>query len=146
MTSPSLLRAVTARLRDHGVRLTPGRRELVEALTEADGPRSAAELFTAIGDTVPLSSLYRSLSTLEGAGVVEPHNAVRGVTRYELAEWLRGHHHHLICVDCGVVEDVALPEHREDEVRRLVTEIGSEASFSTVGHALEIEGRCARCA
>jgi Fe2+ or Zn2+ uptake regulation protein len=144
MTSRNLLRAVTARLRDHGLRFTPGRRAVVEALERVGGPRSAGELSEIV--EVPLSSLYRCLSTLEVAGVVEPHNAVRGVTRYELSEWLRGHHHHLICIDCGAVEDVALPESSEDEVRRLVTDIGKRSAFATTGHSLEIEGRCARCA
>ncbi len=146
MTSPGIERSVEARLREHQARYTDGRRSVVEALAAADGPRSAAELSADLGPAVPLSSLYRSLTTLETAGVVEHHNAVRGVTRYELAEWLRGHHHHLICVDCGAVEDVAVDEGREEQVRRLVADIGSQASFTAIGHVLEIEGRCARCA
>lgn len=146
MTSPGIERAVESRLRDHQARYTAGRRSVVEALAAADGPRSAAELSADLGPAVPLSSLYRSLSTLETAGVVEHHNAVRGVTRYELAEWLRGHHHHLICVDCGAVEDVAIDEGSEEQVRRLVADIGRQASFTAMGHVLEIEGRCSRCA
>jgi Fe2+ or Zn2+ uptake regulation protein len=119
---------------------------VVEALAGADGPRSAAELTEDLGPGVPLSSLYRSLALLEEAGVVTPHFGARGVTRYELAEWLTGHHHHLVCLDCGTVEDVALPRTYEESVEELVEGIGALSSFTPLSHALEIEGRCSRCA
>lgn len=146
MTPPSLDREVEKRLREHDIRYTRGRRVVISALAASDGPRSAAELHQEIGPTVPLSSLYRSLTTLEEAGVVMPHLGARSLTRYELAEWLAGHHHHLVCIVCGSVEDVEVPRQREAEVRGLVDDISAAASFTPVNHALEIEGRCARCA
>ena len=146
MPSPSMDREVEKRLRDLGVRYTAGRRAVVAALAGGDGPRSAAELHEQIGPAVPLSSLYRSLAVLESAGVVVPHFGAKGLTRYELGEWLTGHHHHLICVGCGVVEDIAIPQAQETRVRELVDEISSFASFTPLDHVIEIEGRCARCA
>lgn len=119
---------------------------MVAALAGSDGPRSAAELNTGLGAAVPLSSLYRSLAVLEEAGVVEPHFGAKGLTRYELAEWIAGHHHHLICVDCGSVDDIAIPPPYEARVQELVDAIGSIVTFTPMSHALEIEGRCARCA
>ncbi len=139
-------REVEQRLRIQDVRYTKGRRTVVATLHESDGPRSAAELHRQIGSAVPLSSLYRTLAVLEDAGVVVPHHGAKGITRYELAEWITGHHHHLVCVDCGVVEDISVPAGFEDEVRRVVDDIGALASFTPTGHLLEIEGRCARCA
>ena len=68
MTTPTLDREVERRLADSDVRYTRGRRVVIRALAEADGPRSAAELSKAIGESVPLSSLYRSLAVLEEAG------------------------------------------------------------------------------
>lgn len=127
------------------MRYTSGRRSVVAALARAEGPRSAAELAETIGAAVPLSSLYRSLGVLEEAGVVAPHHLGRGVTRYELAEWLAGHHHHLICVDCGLVEDVEVPGGREAVVLDLVEDLASPSGFVVIDHVLEIEGRCARC-
>jgi Fur family ferric uptake transcriptional regulator len=86
------------------------------------------------------------LAVLEGAGVVAHHLGAKGLTRFELAEWLAGHHHHLVCIDCGSVSDVDIPGEHEDDVRALVAEIAALASFSPIDHALEIEGRCSRCA
>jgi Fe2+ or Zn2+ uptake regulation protein len=136
---------VRRRLDERGARYTPHRRAVVAALSDADGPRSASELFTDLDEAVPLSSLYRSLAVMEGAGVLTPHLGAREVIRYELSEWLSGHHHHLVCMDCGSVEDVDVPAPVESEVRTLVAGIAGK-SFTPLGHTLEIEGRCARCA
>ncbi len=146
MIKSNLERQVEIRLREHDVRFTSGRRAVVEALARASGPMSAAELDEELGAEVPLSSIYRTLSVLEDAGVVAHHLGAKGLTRFELAEWLTGHHHHLVCIDCGSVSDIDIPSPQEESVRGLVSEIAALASFSATDHALEIEGRCARCA
>jgi Fur family transcriptional regulator, ferric uptake regulator len=145
MIKSTLDREVELRLRDHDVRFTKGRQSVVEALARASGPMSAAELTEEAPD-VPLSSIYRTLAVLEEAGVVTNHLGAKGLTRFELAEWLTGHHHHLVCIDCGSVSDVDIPAAKEKSVRSLVSEIAALASFEATDHALEIEGRCSRCA
>ena len=145
MSNPTLDREVEDALSKSGVRYTRGRRIVVAAMAQCAGPRSVAELHTEIGGPVPMSSLYRTLVVLEDAGVVEPHFSAGGVARYELAEWIAGHHHHLICVVCGSVEDIELPKQYERRVRKLVEQIGDLAAFTPTNHALEIEGRCQEC-
>ncbi|NND84122.1 MAG: transcriptional repressor [Acidimicrobiia bacterium] len=146
VTPPTIDRQVERRLAEAAVRYTKGRRVVVGALAQADGPRSAAELHAEIGNAIPLSSLYRSLAVLEEAGVIAPHFSSPGLTRYELAEWLSGHHHHLVCIECGQVQDLAASESIEERLQAIVADVAREASFAEVNHALEIEGRCARCA
>lgn len=146
MPTSHLDRRVAAQLAESQVRYTTGRQAVVKTLSEIEGPKSATELAEIMGDTVPLSSLYRTLSVLEEAGVVSPHYSVKNLARYELAEWLAGHHHHLVCIDCGKVDDIVMPEKLEKRVERVVTEIGEATRFTANNHALEIEGRCARCA
>lgn len=138
-------REIEDRLTGTGARYTSGRRRVVAALTDADGPRSAAELHEEMGGRVPVSSVYRSLAVLEEAGVVEPHHGARGLTRYEMAEWAAGHHHHIVCESCGMVEDIELPRELEVELERLVGQVAGLSSFSVTGHALEVDGRCVRC-
>lgn len=145
MPKTSLDREVERRLGEQSIRYTRGRHSVVAALMAADGPLSAAELYESAAGSLPLSSIYRSLTVLEEAGVLAQHNSAKGLTRYELAEWLKGHHHHLICVECGSVEDVAVAASHESQVDRIVNEISRDASFTPLNHALEIEGRCARC-
>lgn len=146
MTTPTLDRQVERRLAEADIRYTRGRRIVIKALAEADGPRSAAELSEVIGQSMPVSSLYRSLAVLEEAGVLAPHFSSPGLTRYELAEWLTGHHHHLVCIDCGQVQDLPANSAVEHRLQEIVADVARDASFAEVNHALEIEGRCARCA
>lgn len=146
MTKSTLERQIEQRLFENEVRYTRGRRAVIEALAKADGPKSAAELSAELGPQVPLSSIYRTLSILEEAGVVAHHLGAKGLTRFELAEWLAGHHHHLVCVKCGAVADIDISPAKEESVRSLVTEIAELASFQATDHALEIEGLCVRCA
>ncbi len=145
MPTTNLDRRVEARLAEHEVRYTSGRKAVIQALSEVEGPRSAAELSEIVGDSVPLSSLYRTLAVLEDAGVVAPHFS-KNLARYELAEWLAGHHHHLVCIDCGTIDDIAIPETLEVRVEEIVTAIGDISKFRASNHALEVEGTCARCA
>lgn len=145
MTTATVEREAQSRLAAGGVRFTKGRRAVVTALAAANGPRTVAELSDSLGPTVPLSSLYRTLVVLEEAGIAVPHYGTRGVTRYELAEWATGHHHHLVCVDCGSVADLEIPPSLEQRVEEIVAELAHAQGFEATGHALEIEGRCGSC-
>ena len=145
MTIPSLDQTIETRLRAREARYTTARRSVVAALESAAGPRSAGELYQDIQGLVPLSSLYRTLSVLEDADVVVPHFGSRGLTRYELADWITGHHHHLVCIGCGTVQDVDIPPEMESWVRGAVEELAELVAFAPTDHTLEIEGRCLKC-
>ena len=137
--------AIAARLRESGQRYTGARRALASALAGSAGPLSAAELLAAIGD-LPQSSVYRNLADLEQAGVVVRVAAGGDLARYELAEALAGHHHHLLCVECGSVADVALSAAFERAMDRAVAEAASSVGFSATAHRVDLLGLCERCA
>jgi Fe2+ or Zn2+ uptake regulation protein len=139
-------RLVEERLAESGVRFTGGRRRVVATLERADGPLSASEVHANLAGDVPVSTVYRTLAVLEETGVVQPHHGSKGITRYEIAEWLAGHHHHLVCIKCGGVEDIELPQDLETRLERLVGQVSDMSAFSASGHSLEVEGRCTRCA
>jgi len=145
MTILNLDQTIEARLRAREARYTSARRTVIAAFATAAGPRSAGELFKDMEGVVPLSSLYRTLNVLEDAGVVVPHFGSKGLTRYELADWIAGHHHHLVCTVCGVVQDVDIPAEMESRVRDVVGELAGLVDFIPLDHTLEIEGRCAQC-
>ena len=145
MPQQELDRQVAERLSSEGVRYTAGRRVVVEALRVATGPQSAAELQFAMGSSLPLSSLYRTLMVLEEAGVSVAHFSTKGVARYEMAEWLSGHHHHLVCIVCGQVEDIEMAAGQEQMLHQMVIGVAGGLGFSVAGHALEIQGQCRDC-
>ncbi len=137
---------VRSRLQDVDVRYTVGRARIVRLIEAAPGPKSAAALHAMVRDDVPLSSLYRTLDVLSEAGVLERSHRVEGVTLFELAEWLRGHHHHLVCTECGSVEDVDAGPKDEEILGAFAERIATSQGFLAKGHRIDVEGTCGRCA
>jgi Fur family ferric uptake transcriptional regulator len=137
--------AIRTRLSETGVRLTHGRRALVRALLAADGPQTAAELHRRLKSAVPLSSLYRSLALFAEAGVAVEHRGQGRIARYELAEWLTGHHHHAVCLQCGEIGDIQLAPTDEELLEELAARTSRTTGYLVRGHSLEVEGLCRRC-
>ena len=135
--------AVT-RLRAIGQRSTPNRRALIEVLVEANRPVTATEILER-RRSLPQSSTYRNLLVLEQAGVVRRVAPTDEYSRYELAEDLIGHHHHLVCSSCGSVEDFTAPQQLEHAVARTIGEITSRSGFSAQSHHVQLRGVCRNC-
>jgi Fe2+ or Zn2+ uptake regulation protein len=135
---------VAARLRADGQRYTAGRRTLVDALVDAGAPVTLAELLARRRD-VAQSSGYRNLAVLERAGVVHRIASTDGFARYELAEDLTEHHHHLICSVCGSVSDFTVPDDLEATLHRALGRVASRTRFAVEHHRLDLVGRCAAC-
>jgi Fur family ferric uptake transcriptional regulator len=142
--SAELHGVVAARLQDAEQRYTAGRRALVGVLVDAARPLTMAEVQAAATD-LPQSSIYRNLAVLEQAGVVRRVHGGDASSRYELAEDLTEHHHHLVCQSCGTVEDFTMPPAMERGVDEAITEVGARTGFEVHGHRLDLVGLCARC-
>ena len=136
--------SVRRTLSSHDVRYTSGRKKVIETLRGAHGPRSAAELLDETSG-VPLSSLYRSLTVLDEAGVLRRQHDADGLARYELAEWLTGHHHHAVCTECGTVEDIELGDAAEASLESMLDGLSRSTGWKLTGHSLEVEGVCRSC-
>ena len=126
-------------------RYSSRRRRLVEALDRADHPLVATDI-VAIDEDLPQSSVYRNLAVLEAAGVVVKVLTNGDRAAFELAEELKGHHHHLVCVQCGLVLDIDVPNEVEQMLDTGVADLVSQAGFVLVGHRLDLLGRCKNCA
>jgi Fe2+ or Zn2+ uptake regulation protein len=67
-------------------------------------------------------------------------------SHFELAEHLTGeHHHHLICSNCGAVEDFTVPGELEDLIDRASESIARRKRFAVDHHRLDLVGLCAGC-
>jgi Fe2+ or Zn2+ uptake regulation protein len=137
--------AVASALSRHGVRYTSHRRRLVTALSEAGQPLTIPQLVEAAA-TVPQSSVYRNLAIFDEAGIVHRMAGSDDFGRYELAEELMGHHHHLVCSNCGAVEDVVLPTGVEAELERSLTRVARQRGYTLSSHRLDLVGDCGSCA
>lgn len=137
--------AVVERLRGVGQRLTTNREALVTTLTEAPRPLTIPEILEA-RQGLAQSSVYRNLVVLEDAGIVHRVVGADEFARWELAEDLTGHHHHLICATCGRVEDVPASAGLERSVAAAAAAITRSTGFRTQRHRVDLVGVCRSCA
>ena len=135
----------SARLSQVGQRYTANRQALVGILERARQPLSIPDVL-AQDRSLPQSSVYRNLAVLEQAGVVRRIVTSDEFSRYELAEDLTEHHHHLICSTCGAVEDFTASAGLERSVHRAIDDIASSVGFTAEHHRLDLIGTCSRCA
>jgi Fur family transcriptional regulator, ferric uptake regulator len=124
-------------LKQSGIKLTAPRKEVLKSLSSS--PLSAQEVHQLLkqkGFNTDLVTVYRTLETFENLGLVEKIQFEDKVTRFELKE---PHHHHLICLKCGLIEDIVMDEDK------LVQQIEDQSQFKLEKHSLEFYGFCAKC-
>jgi Fe2+ or Zn2+ uptake regulation protein len=144
MASTDLHVVVGAKLRKVGQRYTSKRRSLVAILAEARQPLAIPEVLEA-GDGLAQSSAYRNLAVLENAHVVRRVVTGEEFARYELAEDLTEHHHHLVCSSCGTVQDVTISSRLERSMERALDQVATATGFGAVSHRLDLIGTCRAC-
>jgi Fe2+ or Zn2+ uptake regulation protein len=137
--------AATAHLARGGLRLTQKRASIVELLATSERPLTMPEIRDQRPDLAQ-SSLYRNLVVLEQAGVVRRVVTHDEFARYELGEALSGHHHHLVCSQCGLVEDVPASPGLERSVAAAMAGAAEATGFRIDHHRLDLIGVCRRCA
>ena len=135
---------VSHRVSAAGQRYTANRQAVVRILAAADRPLTTAEVVAA-GEGLAQSSVYRNLSVLEAAGVVLRIAGGDEFTRFELAEDLAGHHHHLICTECGRVDDFTVPAKLEQSLESALAKAVSGTGFRSTAHRLDLMGTCEAC-
>lgn len=135
---------VGCRLAGADQRYTAGRRMLVEALASAGRPLTVPEIVAAHPE-LPQSTTYRNVTSLVEIGVLRRVSSTGDHDRFELAEELSGHHHHLVCAGCGRVEDVLPSAQLERTLRDAARSFALERGFDVAEHRLDVLGRCRAC-
>ncbi|WSY94519.1 transcriptional repressor [Streptomyces sp. NBC_00873] len=124
-------------------RSTRQRAAVAAALDEVDEFRSAQELHDVLkhrGDSVGLTTVYRTLQSLADAGEVDVLRTTDGESVYRRCS-TGEHHHHLVCRVCGKAVEVEGPA-----VEQWAETIASQHGFVNVAHTVEVFGTCAECA
>ena len=124
-------------------RSTRQRAAVAAALAEVEEFRSAQELHDMLkhrGDSVGLTTVYRTLQSLADAGEVDVLRTAEGEAVYRRCH-SDDHHHHLVCRHCGKAVEVEGPA-----VERWAESVAAEHGFKDVGHTVEIFGTCGDCA
>ncbi|MGW9304180.1 Fur family transcriptional regulator [Streptomyces cyaneofuscatus] len=124
-------------------RSTRQRAAVAAALDEVDEFRSAQELHDVLkhrGDSVGLTTVYRTLQSLADAGEVDVLRTTEGEAVYRRCS-TGDHHHHLVCRLCGKAVEVEGPA-----VEQWAEMIAAQHGYVNVAHTVEIFGTCAECA
>jgi len=125
-------------LREKGYRLTKPRKQILAALTFH--PQSVVDIIRFLRKKkapVDMTTIYRTLAVLLELGVVGKTKCYDNTTMFELLS--EDHHHHLICNDCGSIEDISLDEHL------LMDQVNHQTKFQVQNHSLEFFGLCTSC-
>jgi len=86
---------------------------------------------------VGLATVYRVLTQFEQAGLLARQHFETGKAVFELNQG--GHHDHLVCLQCGKVEEFYDPE-----IEKRQTEIAKKNGFDLRGHSLALYGDCSK--
>lgn len=128
-------------LAKNGLRLTGQRRLILDQLLRADHHLSQEEIYQAVRPQgVGRATVFRTLKTLQECGLASPVVGRDGVPRFEV-ELDRPHHDHLICVECGRIQEVRWPE-----LEKIQDEACRKAGFKPKWHRHEVFGLCRACA
>jgi Fur family zinc uptake transcriptional regulator len=131
-----------SRLRERGFRITRGRRLILDALSTARRPLSPYalhDLLAGRGDAVDTVSIYRTLDTLETQGLAHRVASTGGYLPCRLEDH-PGCHHHLICRECGLVEEVDCPG-----MTAVERGAAKDSQFRIERHLVEFVGLCPSC-
>lgn len=145
MNTIAALKQTKKQLHESGFKLTPQRESTVLVLLENEKAHLSAEeiyfLVKAKSPEIGLATVYRTLDILTELKIVDKVNFTDGVARYDLRKEGAGHfHHHLLCLECGNIEEI-----EEDLLGDVEQIIEDKYHFSVRDHRLTFHGICQDC-
>ncbi|MCX6731101.1 MAG: Fur family transcriptional regulator [Candidatus Roizmanbacteria bacterium] len=130
--------AIIKLLKGKGQRLTSQKKEVIQVLQKK--PLTVLQILTLVKSKkgkIDKATVYRILTNFVKLGIVKEINLGAREVHYELTNC--DHHHHLVCENCGHIEDIQLCE---DE---LLKEVQKQSQFRVKEHSLEFFGTCIKC-
>lgn len=128
-------------LKSTGLKATIPRLKILEVFQRgAQRHMTAEDVFRVLLEErsdVGLATVYRVLTQFEQADILKRSNFESGKAVYELNEGQ--HHDHLVCLDCGKVE-----EFYDAEIEKRQHTIAKEKGFAIADHALSLYAHCAK--
>ena len=128
-------------LKSTGLKATLPRLKILEIFQRAEMRHMTAEdvyrLLLAEQSDIVLATVYRVLTQFEQAGILSRNHFEAGKAVYELRD--EQHHDHLVCLDCGHVEEFFDPE-----IEKRQHAVAKAKGFDIVDHALSLYAHCTR--
>jgi Fur family ferric uptake transcriptional regulator len=127
---------------EQGLRSTGQRRIIVDQFFRTKGHVTIDDLLEQVRHAdsgIGYATVYRTMKMLASGGIASEHKFTDGMTRYELADE-DTHHDHLICMECGRIQ-----EFEEPLIEELQERIAKQYRFRIVEHKHELYGVCSQC-
>jgi len=132
LSSPSDLKSI-------GLKATLPRLKILDLFEQSDKRHMTAEevyrLLSDEGQDIGLATVYRVLTQFEQAGLLIRHHFDSDKAVFELNEG--NHHDHLVCLQCGKVEEFV-----DSEIEKRQDRIAKERGFIIREHSLQIYADC----
>ena len=132
MSNPSDLKSI-------GLKATLPRLKILDLFEQSDKRHMTAEevyrLLSDEGQDIGLATVYRVLTQFEQAGLLIRHHFDSDKAVFELNQG--DHHDHLVCLQCGKVE-----EFFDSEIEKRQNRIAKERGFAIHDHSLQIYADC----
>ncbi len=141
MTGTAMHSTETTMTSTNAPRNTWQRSAIRDFLAGVDEFRTASQIhedLKKLGDRMGLATVYRALQAMVEAGEVDTLRTAEGEAAYRKCS--DGHHHHLVCRNCGVAQEIAA-----EVVEIWAAEVAKRHGFTDVAHEVELYGLCADC-
>ena len=124
---------------------TRPRLELLQILENDPRPQSIEEIISSSSGKLALSTLYRAISELLDAGLIETLVSPDGKTLVETTLQATAHHHHVFCKGCDKAIDIEFSDDLEKNIEAEVKNIEISSGWKVSDHSIEILGVCEEC-
>jgi Fur family ferric uptake transcriptional regulator len=128
-------------LQEASLKATPARIAVLKFLEATDQPVDVNSIISYLRQKnvdIDPATIFRMMHDFMQKGITKQIQLNEGKARYELSN--KRHHHHLICTNCGKIEEV-----EGDFLKQMEEEIYKDKKFRVKDHSLEFFGLCADC-
>lgn len=131
--------SIKKHLHKSGIRLTPARESVIRVMIRHKMPLTVAQIIGYAKHDADMATFYRTIKSFVDAGIIKEVES-NNIIKYELSELFLPHHHHLTCLSCGKIEDIA-----DHNVESAVEQIAKSYGFRIESHVFELKGVCNDC-
>ena len=130
-------------IKSNGLKYTKQRELILETIYNNSGHFTPEDIYNLIKRDFPevkvgIATIYRTLTLLEGGGIVTSISFGAQGKKYEFG--LGEHHDHLVCLECGEIEEFI-----DDIIEKQQELIAKKHKFKMTGHIMKIVGICKKC-
>jgi Fur family ferric uptake transcriptional regulator len=127
-------------LKKHSLSVTAARKNVLELFLKSNAPICVNDIKRKkFFKTINESSIYRNLSKLEEAGIIQ---VIPGAGEFQYYEMIPTghHHHHITCKKCKAIKCLNICG-----LEKKMKEMADSVGYHLVGHSVELIGLCKKC-